>query len=124
MSSDEEKRDVSPNRLNQRLESRFPGEPLTDAIGAVIGSAEYEEWRLIRHVLIHRVSIARHHELRLGSADAGRTSRWGEIELNEALTAGRRGWLMSQLALLLGHAGGFSANLERQPPSDPEAALS
>ena len=102
MNTDSDRRAVTPERTNKRLQATFPDEQLTTTLKSVLTTCEIREWKEIRNVLIHRTHPGR--EISVPST----SSRWKVgIDINVKTTSVRRSWLSDTLSQLLGDAAKF-----------------
>ena len=106
MSSEKQKRSVTPLSTCKRFEAAFPNETLPVAVRQVIGSDEYDEWGRIRNEFSHRVAPRREFTLATGVPGAG-TAEWPWGAIDERATAGRFGWLSSVTSTLVEAANEF-----------------
>jgi hypothetical protein len=105
--TDDEKRAINPQMVTDKFASVFPGEPVTQELSVLMGDQNYREWKDIRNMLAHRASPGRHHSI---TVPPGRdTSAWGNLILDEHVTADRRRWLAGTLRSLLRATATFTA---------------
>jgi hypothetical protein len=107
---------ISPALLQQKYASEFPCRRISVVLTALVScDADYKNWRKIRNILAHRVVPRRtiHVHLHEGSRPdtmVNRPTEWGEIELDEETTQGRRLWLASTLIRCVEAAQTFATN--------------
>lgn len=108
LTTDADKRRVSPEWTLKRFEIAFPNEGLTRALQRILGSREYSDWKDARNVLSHRSQPGRIIYL---SNVTPRTAEWvlQNIPMDNTATAFRRKWLAESLRYLLTEADAFSA---------------
>jgi hypothetical protein len=98
------RRAVTPGRVVQAYQSRFPFEQVTVSMWAVNVDASTNSWREARNVLAHRASPGR--QFYEGGALSGRAHWLGE-SLSGDLIRARRTWLADTMQTLLSPAVGF-----------------
>ena len=67
-------RGIDPARTHRAFAQVFPGLPITELMGRILGDETYQKWQQIRNVLAHRV------------ATAGRTVQHGDSSFSGLLS--------------------------------------
>lgn len=90
---------INPRQTQRCFTKRFPGTRIEAKLTALLADPSFERWGLVRNVLAHRSTPARHHHLNVGDERPDKTE-WevmGGIILDTQTTASRRPWLASTL---------------------------
>ena len=93
-----------------KFKEAFRNENITSVLGQLVESREYRDWKVIRNILIHRLSHGR--DIYIGGPNDGR-SLWlnkypisenrmlNGIPIDQNLTSSRRNWLSNSLSNVL-----------------------
>jgi hypothetical protein len=103
-------RAIGLESLGRALAGSFPQAELAGRVSALPEDDGLRRWRDIRNILAHRTLPARHHHA--GGALDG-VSEWvviDRIPINEHMTAGFHGWLVSQVSACVEALDRFTAN--------------
>lgn len=100
LSSKEDQRSISPKSTNDAFVRAFPTDSILTTFQEVISDAEYQRWRDIRNVLIHRTAPGRRIYASMGGKDTiPAVWKLNDIPLDESIS--KRG--REELSRLLTH---------------------
>lgn len=105
------KRNICPKSVLKGFlsEPKLSGDQMTSTLRAVLDSSEYDQWKDIRNLLIHREAPPRLIRLSVGGS-SGSDDLWVEdIPVNARTTRSRREWLSATMASLLCATDEFTA---------------
>lgn len=107
-------RAISPKMTADRFRTTFPNEGISCTLNEVIESQEYDDWKEVRNILVHRGSPGRtfHRTVGFGDDTHGDALWLNGIPLNASTTPSRRAWLAGTLQTLLQEAESFARTKE------------
>jgi hypothetical protein len=96
----EQIQNVSPTMLRDKLKKYYKNEPITEYLGEIVASTEYQNLNKIRNTLIHRTMPSRTINL---STDRKIPDTWmiDNIPTDDQLTASRRIWYSKVVSKLI-----------------------
>jgi hypothetical protein len=109
MTSETDRRAVTPNATNKRLSAQFPGSVIARTVDGLVRDPLLKGWRDVRNVLAHRAAPSRHHYLHVGTSGPHRTV-WEILDgivLDDQTTATCRTWLAATLSACVPAAEAF-----------------
>ena len=114
IATSEERKRISPENTEKCFRQVFGLEPITTLLtGLVINSQEFQDWKIIRNVLIHRVIPSR--LVSLSTTNTKVPDIWRveiasglTLDLDMNTTISKRLWLNNQLILLITEINAFT----------------
>jgi hypothetical protein len=105
LSTDDELRAITPASTTRQFEKCFAAETVTSVLREIQQMSQYEEWNLIRNILIHRTHPGR--AAYLGGPNDGLILWVRGITLDDQTTSSRRTWLSEVMNKLLSESCAF-----------------
>lgn len=108
ITKEEDLKRVTPENTTDKLKRYFKSQRITVVLKKLINDKDYEYWKKIRNILIHR--IARGRDFSIGGNDRSKALWINEIPMNENTTYSHYKWLTNWLLVILEGIDNFTSN--------------